>query len=148
MKTSAEVQQELFEIFNRDGAKLSFRTDDGPYNFVGPIDSWRVVKVAVHEGGDGLDFWLLFRQPGWSQTKEVRLTHLCKVLSWEKTNDGLLLFTDNPGEEYQIEFLDTEDERQLWEQIKRNHDAEWHETDRKQIDHIRETVIPDWWSGR
>jgi hypothetical protein len=145
-RTPKEVEKELFNPFNERGARISVRrSGEDRFWEGGMMDSWRVLRVATHDGKDEqADFWLLFRDIGWWLDPQQQYTHLVKVLSWEKTADGLRLYLDN-GDALDVDFLWAEDDLELWKRIVEERTDEWEKSDKRQAAYIRDTYIPMWW---
>jgi hypothetical protein len=148
--TTESVERELFGIFNAKGGRLTVRVigSERPLD-LGLVDSFRVVRVAAHEGGDGMDFWLLWRALGWQNDPQPQFSHLKKVLRWEKRRNDLLLHTED-GDEITVDFLDHEEapewaEGQRFKTVPGLRET-WLEVDRRQTEHMRD-IANHYWHG-
>jgi hypothetical protein len=146
--TAAEVERDFFGEYNAEGSRLWVRPEENErfWDF-GLVDSWRVVRVAHHAGGDGMDFWLAFRALGWHVDPAPQYSHLKKILTWVREEDALTLYEET-GEALRIEALTEPAQHQAWERVQRQRRAApevWAEVDRTQVEYFRR--MADKWQS-
>lgn len=110
-----QLEEQLFGHVNRVGSRVYV---DGSY--VGLADSWSVVRIARHAGGDGMDFWVGWRALGWHIDPSPQHSHLHKILTWDfdRAAETTILHTDQ-GRVITFEVLSTQEDTEAWQTVQR-----------------------------